>query len=111
MSEPLIRVVSVLVALAASAAIVFPTSALGARRAPAPAPIASVIQVQTISADRAASVLRSLYPQARIRTDAHANAVIVVASPDDVQEMRTVLQGNVLRTSQGDGRGPYLRTF
>jgi len=95
MSKPLIRVASVLVALVASAVIVFPTSAIGARRVPAPAvaPITSVIQVQTISADRAASVLRSLYPQARIRTDAHANAVIVVASPDDVQAMRTVLQG------------------
>lgn len=90
-----IRVASVLVALLAAAIVLIPTAMVDARRAPAPAatPIASVIQVQTIPVERAAAVLRSLYPHARIRTDAHANAVIVVASPDDVQAMRTVLQG------------------
>lgn len=95
MSKRLIRVASALVALVASAAVLIPTAALGARRVPTPAatPVASVIQVQTIPVERAASVLRSLYPNARIRIDTHANAVIVVASPDDVQAMRTVLQG------------------
>ena len=95
MSKRLIRVASTLVALMALAAILSPPAALSARRAPTPAatPVAAVIQVQTIPVDRAAAVLRSLYPNARIRTDAHANAVIVIASPNDVQAMRTVLQG------------------
>jgi len=91
----LIRVTSLLLGVFASAIILLPTNAVDARRVPAPVatPIASVMQVQTIPVERAASVLRSLYPSARIRVDAHANAVIVVASPDDIQAMRTVLQG------------------
>ncbi|HET9095875.1 MAG TPA: secretin N-terminal domain-containing protein, partial [Candidatus Baltobacteraceae bacterium] len=60
---------------------------------PAPPAQAAVINLSVISAARAAATLRALFPRARIRVDAHANAVVVVASPDDVQQMRTVIQG------------------
>jgi general secretion pathway protein D len=49
--------------------------------------------VQIIGASRAAAVLRALYPRARITVENGANALVVVASPDDVAGMRTVLQG------------------
>jgi type II secretory pathway component GspD/PulD (secretin) len=55
--------------------------------------MAAVLQVQIIPVSRAASVLQSLYPHARIRVDLHANALIVIAPPDQVESMRTVLQG------------------
>jgi type II secretory pathway component GspD/PulD (secretin) len=61
---------------------------------PTATPIApSVINVTIISAHRAATVLHQLYPRDQISVDASANAVIVVASPNDVQGMRTVIQG------------------
>src|ERR1700674_957343 len=53
----------------------------------------AVIPVTVISADRAASVLRGLYPHAQINVDSSANAVIVIATPEVVQAMRGVLQG------------------
>jgi type II secretory pathway component GspD/PulD (secretin) len=53
----------------------------------------AVLPVTVISVDRAASVLERLYPHARISVDHAANAVIVVAPPDQVQAMRQVLQG------------------
>ncbi len=61
---------------------------------------AAVITVSIIPAERAASVLRGLFPQYRIRVDAHANAVIVVALPDDLQRMRTVIAGIDVRNPQ-----------
>ncbi|MBC5801868.1 MAG: hypothetical protein GIX03_02405 [Candidatus Eremiobacteraeota bacterium] len=54
---------------------------------------ATVLGVTVIKADQAASVLHALYPRARIRVDRNANAIIVVASPDDVNSMRTILSG------------------
>jgi len=53
----------------------------------------AVFGVQVISAGRAAGVLRALYPRARITVDRSANALVVVAPPDDVAAMRVVLQG------------------
>jgi type II secretory pathway component GspD/PulD (secretin) len=53
----------------------------------------AVLAVQVIGANRAAAVLRALYPRDRITVDAGANAVVVVASADDVAGMRAVLQG------------------
>jgi type II secretory pathway component GspD/PulD (secretin) len=61
--------------------------AQAARAAPA------VLAVQVIPAARAAAVLRALYPRDRITVDAGANALVVVAPPDDVAGMRTILQG------------------
>lgn len=52
-----------------------------------------VITFQIIPAARGAAVLRSIYPNARITIDAHANAVIVVASGYDEQGMRTIASG------------------
>ncbi|MDB5073548.1 MAG: Type pilus biosis protein PilQ [Candidatus Eremiobacteraeota bacterium] len=53
----------------------------------------AVLAVQVIAAKRAAAVLHALYPRARITIDANANALVVVAPPEDVAGMRTVLQG------------------
>jgi type II secretory pathway component GspD/PulD (secretin) len=52
-----------------------------------------VISFQIISASRGAAILRSIYPNARITVDPHANAVIVVASGYDEQGMRTIASG------------------
>jgi hypothetical protein len=65
-----------------------------------PPPQAAVINLTVISAERAATVLRGLFPHARIRVDAHADAVIVVAPPDDVQQIRTIVQGIDVRNPQ-----------
>ncbi len=53
----------------------------------------SVIQVSVISVDRAVAIVHTLYPAVSVRADKNANAVIVVASPEDVASIRTVLQG------------------
>jgi len=53
----------------------------------------AVLSVTVINAERAAAVLSRLYPHAQISVDHAANAVIVVAKPDEVQAMRAVLQG------------------
>src|SRR5579863_9874368 len=72
-----------------------PASAIGARSVPQPkpSPIAAVIQVTIVSASRAAEIVRDLYPNVRVRVDAHANAIVVMGSPDDVQAARTVVSG------------------
>jgi type II secretory pathway component GspD/PulD (secretin) len=62
-----------------------------------------VLQVQIIGAQRAAEVLRGLFPRDRISVDRAANAIVVVAPPDDVAAMRGVLQGL-------DVRGPLRAT-
>ena len=49
-----------------------------------------VINFSIISAARGAAILRSIYPDARITVDSHANAVIVVASGYDEEGMRTI---------------------
>jgi general secretion pathway protein D len=71
--------------------------------AAAPAPSPAVIQLTIVSPRRAAATLRPLFPQALIREDDRANAIIVVGTPGDVQAMRTVLQGI-------DVRNPTLPT-
>lgn len=52
-----------------------------------------VITFQIIPASRGAEILRSIYSNARITVDPHANAVIVVASGYDEQGMRTIASG------------------
>jgi len=72
----------------------FPTSAAGARApSPKPSPVAAVIQVTVIPVARAAAIVRELFPHVRVRTDGHANALVVVGSPEDVQSVRTVVSG------------------
>jgi type II secretory pathway component GspD/PulD (secretin) len=69
-------------------------STLAAGPPPAPKTFPpAVLGVQVISAGRAASVLRALYPHAKIAVDPGANALVVVAPADDVAAMRVVLQG------------------
>jgi type II secretory pathway component GspD/PulD (secretin) len=69
----------------------------GRHATPTPAPPA-VLQVQVIGAARAAEVLRGLFPHARVAVDHTANALVVVAPPDDLLAMRAVLQGIDVRS-------------
>ncbi len=78
--------------IALVALVAFSTSALPASGAATPPPPA-VLALQVIPASRAAAVLRALYPRDRITVNAGANALVVVAPPDDVAGMRTILQG------------------
>jgi type II secretory pathway component GspD/PulD (secretin) len=52
-----------------------------------------VVPLAVITAKRAAAMVRPLFPQASLREDERANALIVLAAPADVQAMRAVLQG------------------
>ncbi|MEA2687723.1 MAG: ral secretion pathway protein, partial [Candidatus Eremiobacteraeota bacterium] len=69
----------------------------GAARAPGGGPVTatapSVLTLTVMPAKRAAAVLRPLFPQASVREDEGANALVVVASAPDLQAMRAVLQG------------------
>ena len=67
-----------------------PAAAATARPVPQEA---AVLQLHELPASRAAEILRSFYPAARVRVDATANAVIVVGPPADVEAMRTIVQG------------------
>ena len=60
---------------------------------PTPSLMPTVLNATIISADRAAAILQQLYPHASIRVDHAANAIIAIATPDEIQGMRTVLQG------------------
>ena len=63
---------------------------------PTPSPTPNppiVLSLQVISAQRAAAILHSVYPNARITIDAHANAVIVVAPGYEEEGMRTIAGG------------------
>jgi type II secretory pathway component GspD/PulD (secretin) len=80
-----------------SAAALSGTSRVPSPRATQTPYAPAVLGVQVIPAKRAAVVLHALYPRARITVDASANALVVVAAPEDVAGMRTVLQGIDLR--------------
>jgi type II secretory pathway component GspD/PulD (secretin) len=62
-----------------------------ARTSNATAPV--VVPLTVVSAKRAAAIVRPLFPQASIREDTHANALIVLAPPVDIQALRSVVQG------------------
>ena len=53
----------------------------------------TVIGVSIIDAARAASLLHSIYPNASVRVDRHANALIVAAPADQLTAMRTIVTG------------------
>jgi type II secretory pathway component GspD/PulD (secretin) len=76
---------------------IIPPAALGRAHAtptPSPTPNAPVvITFQIIPASRGAEILRSIYPNAQIRVDGHANAVIAVAPGYAEQGMRTIATG------------------
>lgn len=61
--------------------------------APKTAAQAAVLNLSVVPADRAAYVLRALFPGVRITVDAHANAVLVVASPEQIEQMRAIVAG------------------
>ncbi len=64
------------------------------RPSPTPSPFPpAVLALQVVRAARAAAVLRGLYPHARIAVDGAANALVVMAPPDDLAGMRAVVQG------------------
>jgi type II secretory pathway component GspD/PulD (secretin) len=63
----------------------------GATRGSAGGPV--VIPLSLVTAKRAAAMVRPLFPQASLREDERANALIVVAAPADVQAIRSVVQG------------------
>lgn len=72
------------------------SAATNSRRAapsPTPSPIAAVISVSVVSPVRAAAILRRLYPHANITVDQRSNTLVVVGPPDQVQSMRTIVQG------------------
>lgn len=58
----------------------------------------SAISVQFVKADRAASVLRTLFPESDFRVEAEANAVVAIANPEQLQRIRTVLQSIDVRS-------------
>ena len=75
-----------------------PPATVAARPAARPTPTPTpnppvVINFNIIPAARAAAILRSIYPYARITVDSHANAVIVVASGYEEEGMRTIASG------------------
>lgn len=53
----------------------------------------TVIPLTLVAAKRAAAMVRPLFPQASVREDDRANALIVVAEPTDLQAIRAVVQG------------------
>ena len=82
------------IALAALIALSTSELPVGAQPRATATPFApAVLAVQVIGASRAAAVMRALYPRARITVDPGANALVVIAPPEDVAGMRTVLQG------------------
>ena len=68
---------------------------------PSPTLMPSVLNPTIIAAERAATILHQLYPHDSIRVDHAANAIITVATADDVQGMRTVLQGVDIKNPGG----------
>ncbi|HTU81279.1 MAG TPA: secretin N-terminal domain-containing protein [Candidatus Acidoferrales bacterium] len=72
----------------------FPLAPAVARSTPTPTPDPPiVISLQIISASRAAEILHTVYPDAHIAVDSHANALIVVAPGYQETGMRTIASG------------------
>ncbi|MGH7706313.1 MAG: hypothetical protein ACREM6_00030, partial [Vulcanimicrobiaceae bacterium] len=65
---------------------------------PDAAQVPTVLPITIMPVTRAAAVLHELFPHAKIRVDRQANSLIVVDIPNEVQEMRTVLQGIDVRS-------------
>jgi type II secretory pathway component GspD/PulD (secretin) len=53
----------------------------------------AVVPLAIVSAQRAAGVLRALYPRLAVRADTAANAVVLDGSESDLQAAKTVIQG------------------
>ncbi len=80
-----------------TAALMLAGAAKGASRrhhpAPVPSPVPVVVSLHELAASHAAAIVRGFYPKLRVRVDAHANAVIAIAPPDEADAIRTILQG------------------
>src|ERR1700730_5482822 len=61
---------------------------------PSPSPIvqAAVVTITYVSPDHIALIVRSVFPRAKISVDRSANAIIIVATADDIQQIRTLVQ-------------------
>lgn len=95
-----------IVGVLASLAFGSPSVAAGRYRAtatPAPTSAPEVIPIAVMSLDRAATVLRSLYPRAHIEIDRASNALVLFAPPEQLSAMRSIIQGL-------DVRNPTLPT-
>jgi type II secretory pathway component GspD/PulD (secretin) len=60
---------------------------------PSPPIAPTVLTLTTIHVDRAAKVLRGLFPHDRVTVNRDANVIIAIAPPDDITSMRAVLAG------------------
>jgi hypothetical protein len=69
-----------------------------ARRSVTPSPVPVVVSLHELPASRAAAIIRGFYPNLRVRVDAHANAVIAIAPPEEADAIRTILQGIDVRS-------------
>jgi len=65
------------------------TGSLAAR--PAPQAVPTVISLKVIKADAAAAILRRIYPRIKLTVDAQANALVVLAKPDDLNGLSQVV--------------------
>ena len=70
-----------------------PTGASAARPVPEPSPIAQVVQLQNVSAERAVALVRGVLPRVRVEVDPRSNSLVLFGSPDDVQTARSIIQG------------------
>jgi type II secretory pathway component GspD/PulD (secretin) len=96
----------VLAATAATAALGSTSAAAGRNHpvaTPAPTPVPAVVPVTVMPLDRAAGILRGLYPHARIEIDRASNSLVLFAPPDQLEAMRSIVQGL-------DVRNPTLPT-
>lgn len=60
---------------------------------PRPTPVPTVLTFTTIRASAAAVLLRKLYPHLRMTVDAQANALLVMAPPDEADLLRQLAAG------------------
>jgi type II secretory pathway component GspD/PulD (secretin) len=61
---------------------------------PSPSPIeqTAAVSITIVPADHVAAVLRGMFPNAKLSVDHAANAVIIMARPDDMQQIRALIQ-------------------
>ena len=88
--ESMTRLFCVLLLVAAALAALIPNGAYASPARIRATPQPSVIAFTTIKAQKAAAILHRIYPGLRIAIDREANALIVVATPDDLATLRQV---------------------
>jgi type II secretory pathway component GspD/PulD (secretin) len=62
----------------------------------------AVLSLAIVKADRAAEIVHRLYPRATIRVDKSSNSVIVIAKPDDLNAIRTIVTALDVRNPQAE---------